>query len=90
VLFAAGKSTQSETRCQKLAHRLLRDLAALRCCGLAPLLAFGNTLYAWREEIATRLALRNNAITEGFHTKMEVLQRQAYAFRKFSELPIAR
>ena len=27
---------------------------------------------------------RNNGITEGFHTKMEVLQRQAYGFRNFS------
>ncbi len=27
--------------------------------------------------------LRNNAITEGFHTKMETLQRQAYRFRNF-------
>jgi Transposase len=26
---------------------------------------------------------RNNAITEGFHTKMKVLQRQAYGFRNF-------
>lgn len=26
---------------------------------------------------------RNNAITEGFHTKMEVLQRQTYGFRNF-------
>ncbi|MBZ5604537.1 MAG: transposase [Acidobacteriia bacterium] len=26
---------------------------------------------------------RNNAITEGFHTKMEVLQRRAYGFRNF-------
>jgi hypothetical protein len=26
---------------------------------------------------------RNGAITEGFHTKIEVLQRQAYAFRNF-------
>ena len=27
---------------------------------------------------------RNNAITEGFHTKMELLQRQAYGFRNFN------
>ncbi len=27
---------------------------------------------------------RNNAITEGFHTKMEVFQRQAYGFRNFN------
>jgi putative transposase len=26
---------------------------------------------------------RNNGITEGFHTKMEVFQRQAYGFRNF-------
>jgi len=29
---------------------------------------------------------RNNGITEGFHTKMEVLQRQAYGFRNFKAL----
>ena len=27
---------------------------------------------------------RSNGITEGFHTKMEVLQRQAYGFRNFN------
>lgn len=27
---------------------------------------------------------RNNGITEGFHTKMEVLSRQAYGFRNFN------
>ena len=27
---------------------------------------------------------RNNGITEGIHTKMEVLQRQAYGFRNFN------
>jgi len=41
-------------------------------------------LHAWREEIAVLWRFtRNNAITEGFHTKMEVLQRQAYGFRNF-------
>jgi hypothetical protein len=38
--------------CRKLARRLLRDIAALRCCGLAPLMTLGDTLLAWREEIA--------------------------------------
>ena len=38
-----------------------------------------------REEIATMWRFtRNNGITEGFHTKMEVLQRQAYGFRNFN------
>jgi hypothetical protein len=26
---------------------------------------------------------RNNGITEGFHTKMELINRQAYGFRNF-------
>jgi hypothetical protein len=39
---------------------------------------------ARRDEIATMWRFtRNNGITEGFHTKMEVLQRQAYGFRNF-------
>ncbi|MBV9156388.1 MAG: transposase, partial [Acidobacteriaceae bacterium] len=42
-------------------------------------------LHAWREEIATMWRFsRNNAITEGFHNKMEVLSRQAYGFRNFN------
>ncbi len=39
---------------------------------------------AWRDEIATMWRFtRNNGITEGLHTKMEALQRQAYGFRNF-------
>jgi transposase len=39
---------------------------------------------SWSIEIATMWRFtRNNGITEGFHTKMEVLQRQAYGFRNF-------
>ena len=71
-------------RCHKLARRFLTDVGALRCCGFAPLVQLGNVLYAWREEIACMWRFtRNNGITEGFHTKMEVLQRQAYGFRNF-------
>jgi transposase len=71
--------------CRRLAHRFLRQVAALRCCGFAPLAQLGNTLHSWREEIACMWRFtRNNGITEGFHTKMEVLQRQAYGFRNFT------
>ena len=71
-------------KCRRLATRLLRDIALLRSCGLDPLVQLGNTLYSWREEIACMWRFtRNNAITEGFHTKMEVLQRQAFGFRNF-------
>src|SRR6202020_1639285 len=71
-------------KCEKLTPRLLRAIAELKGAGLAPLVQLGNTLDAWREEIACMWRFtRNNGITEGFHTKMEVLQRQAYGFRKF-------
>lgn len=71
--------------CRKLIPRLLRSIAELRQAGLDSLVQLGNTLHAWREEIATMWRFtRNNGITEGFHTKMEVLQRQAYGFRNFN------
>jgi transposase len=75
---------RNQKRCRKLAGRFLGHIAALRSCGLAPLVQLGQTLYAWREEIACMWRFtRNNGITEGFHTKMELLQRQAYGFRNF-------
>jgi hypothetical protein len=41
-------------------------------------------LTGWPVEIATMWRFtKNNGITEGFHAKMEVLQRQAYGFRNF-------
>ena len=43
----------------------LREVAALRGCGLAPLAQLGNTLHAWREEIAWMWHFsRDNSITE--------------------------
>ncbi|HYP04630.1 MAG TPA: transposase [Bryobacteraceae bacterium] len=51
---------------------------------LPQLVTLGETLSSWSEEIAGRWRFsRKNGITEGFHTKMEVLQRQAYGFRNF-------
>lgn len=76
---------QNQQRCRKLAPRLLRAISELRQAGLASLVQLGETLFSWREEIATMWRFtRNNGITEGFHTKMEVLQRQAYGFRNFN------
>jgi transposase len=75
----------NQGRCRKLAPKLLRMIALLRQSQLATMVQLGNTLHAWRDEIATMWRFtRNNAITEGFHTKMEVLQRQAYGFRNFN------
>jgi transposase len=74
----------NQRKCRERAPRLLRMIADLRQSGLAQLVQLGNTLHAWREEIACMWRFtRNNGITEGFHTKMEVLQRQAFGFRNF-------
>ena len=39
------EKAQNQKKCRELARRFLRDVAELRCCGLAPLVALGNTLY---------------------------------------------
>ena len=75
----------NQKKCRELAPKLLRMIADLRAQGLDQLVRLGNTLHCWRDEIATMWRFtRNNGITEGFHTKMEVLQRQAYGFRNFN------
>ena len=75
----------NQKKCRELAPKLLRMIAELREQGLSQMVQLGNTLHSWREEIATMWRFtRNNGITEGFHTKMEVLQRQAYGFRNFN------
>jgi len=57
--------------------------------GLAQLVQLGQTLRSWQTEIALMWRFtRKNGITEGFHTNMEVLQRQAYGFRNFKKLSI--
>jgi len=70
--------------CRRLVPALLHHIHQLRNCGFAPLQSLGETLDSWKQEIARMWRFtRNNGITEGFHTKMEVLQRQAYGFRNF-------
>lgn len=74
----------NQSACVPLARRFLESISELRSSGLPSLVQLGETLYAWRNEIATMWRFsRNNGITEGFHTKIEVLQRQAYGFRNF-------
>lgn len=72
-------------QCKQLVPRLLRAIADLRSSGFAALRTVGDTFHSWSDEIARMFRYtRNNGITEGFHTKMEVLQRQAYGFRNFN------
>ena len=64
--------------CEQLVPRFLRAVYQLRQAGLAPLVQLGQTLAAWSEEIvAMSRFTRNNGTTEGFHNKMELINRQA-------------
>jgi transposase len=78
------KKHRTRKQCQRLIPRLLKAIDQLRGAGPPQLVTLGETIQSWLTEIATMWRFtRNNAITEGFHTKMEVLQRQAYGFRNF-------
>jgi transposase len=75
---------RTRKRCAQLIPAWLRALEQLKQVGLAPLVALGQTLYTGaRRLLALWRFTRSNGITEGFHTKMEALTRQAYGFRNF-------
>jgi transposase len=75
---------RTRRQCQHLVPRLLRAIDQLRQARLPQLVQLGETLEAWKQEIATMWRFtRNNGITEGFHNKMETISRQAYGFRNF-------
>jgi transposase len=43
-----------------------------------------DTLEKWSSEIACMWRFtKNNGITEGFHTKMEMIQRRTFGFKNF-------
>jgi transposase len=79
------KKHRTRKQCERLAPRFLRAIYQLRQAELPQLVTLGETLQSWSDEIGAMWRFtRNNGITEGFHTKMEVLQRQAYGFRNFN------
>lgn len=50
----------------------------------SPARALAATLRSWLEPIVRMWRFtKSNGITEGFHTKMEMLARRAYGFRNF-------
>jgi transposase len=78
------KKHRTRHQCENLIPRFLRSLYQLRQAGLAQLVQLGQTLSAWSAEIVAMWRFtRNNGITEGFHNKMELINRQAYGFRNF-------
>ena len=78
------KKHRTRRQCEQLVPRFLRALYQLRQAGLAQLVQLGQTLASWSQEIVAMWRFtRNNGITEGFHNKMELINRQAYGFRNF-------
>ena len=78
------KKHRTRKQCEKLAPHFLTAIYQLRQAGLPQLVTLGETLDAWRAEIAAMWRFtKNNGITEGFHNKMELINRQAYGFRNF-------
>jgi len=70
--------------CRRLLPLFLDLIKALKYSPFQPLRTLGNTLFNWREEVVRMFRFtKNNAITEGFHRKMKLIQRRAYGFRNF-------
>lgn len=69
---------------KKLIPQFLEWIRLLKNTPFPPLQTLADTLESWQEEICRMWRFsRNNGITEGFHTKMELIQRRAYGFRNF-------
>jgi len=84
LCYLLRKRHRTRKQGKKLALRFPQIVYQLRQAGLPQLVQLSETLHFWSTEIATMWHFRRNrAITEGLHTKMEVLRRQAYGFRNF-------
>jgi len=71
-------------QCRQLIPSWLEQLRELTCSNFPQLAQLGRTLSSWSEEIVRMWRFtKNNGITEGFHTKMEMISRRAFGFRNF-------
>ena len=69
---------------KQIIYEFLSMIEKLKQTSLQPLQTLGETLYKWKEEIGRMMRFSlSNGITEGFHTKMEMLSRRAFGFRNF-------
>ncbi len=69
---------------QRVRRELPKLLALLQQFVQSPAKALANTLIAWLEPIVGMWRYStSNGITEGFHTKMEMMSRRAFGFRNF-------
>ncbi len=70
--------------CRPRITEFLARIQQLKEATFASLVSLGHTLESWQEEIVRMWRFsRNNGITEGFHTKMEMISRRAFGFKNF-------
>ncbi|WP_279388121.1 transposase [Chromatocurvus halotolerans] len=73
--------TLTRKRAKKALPKLLTLIDQLHA---SPLHALAKTLTSWLEPIAAMWRFsKSNGVTEGYHTKMEMMTRRAYGFRNF-------
>jgi len=78
------RKNQNAFQCRRNAQELFALIETLRQSRLEAACTLAKTLSEWKEEIACMWRFtRNNAITEGFHRKMKLIQRRAYGFKSF-------
>ena len=76
---------QRRRQCKGHIKALFKAIQWLKDTGLAPLVRLARSLKQWTEPIVLMWRFsKNNAITEGFHRKMKLIQRNAYGFRNFN------
>ena len=79
------RKNQSPAQCRENATQLFGFIETLRGSGLEAAATLAKTLSEWTQEIGCMWRFtKNNAITEGFHRKMKLIQRRAYGFRSVS------
>ena len=78
------KKRQKRSEAKALIPQLLWHMDECLESPWLPLKAFGQTLQSWIEPIVRMWRFtKNNGITEGLHTKMEMISRRAFGFRNF-------
>lgn len=75
---------QTKRECRKHIPVFLNYINQLKTSLFDPMVTLGKTFESWSEELVRMWRFtKNNGITEGFHTKMEMINRRAYGFRNF-------
>ncbi len=70
--------------CRPRIVEFLARIQQLKDSTFTSIVSLGQTLESWQEEIVRMWRFsRNNGITEGFHTKMEMISRRAFGFKNF-------